>query len=164
MGVGAEKSMGVADLVFLGLAAVVGGGSCWSLMGFRFLHRLARRFLQLAAVRLRAADDKDVKILVLYHQLSVLRRQVGKPTFDHADRGLLAALSAAMPRTHCQAFMVQPATLLAWHRRLVAKRWTYPRRSRGRPPTAAAVSGLVLFEAPRFRSRLHDASPLPPRR
>ena len=111
-------------------------------MGFRFLYRLARRFLQLAALRLRAADDKDVEILVLRHQLSVLRRQVGKPAFDDADRALLAALSAAMPRTRWQAFMVQPATLLAWHRRLVAKRWTYPRRSRGRPPAAAAISGL----------------------
>jgi hypothetical protein len=114
-------------------------------MAFRFAYRLARRAVELVVLRFRAADDKDVEILVLRHQLSVLRRQVDRPQFDNPDLALLAVLSAALPRWRWpQVFVVQPATVLAWHRRLVARRWTYPRRSRGRPATSTTLARLIL--------------------
>ena len=100
---------------------------------------------ELVALRFRAADEKDVEILVLRHQVAVLRRQVDRPAFDDADRALLAALGALLPRARWRAFVVQPATILAWNRRLVARRWTYPpHRSRGRPAIEAGLAGLIV--------------------
>ena len=113
--------------------------------GLRFLYRLARRAFELVALRFRAADEKDVEILVLRHQVAVLRRQVDRPAFDDADRALLATLGGLLPRARWRAFVVQPATILAWHRRLVARRWTSPpHRSRGRPAIEAGLAGLIV--------------------
>jgi len=81
---------------------------------------------------------------VLRHELSILRRQVGRPQFEPRDRLLLAALSRMLPRRSWQAFLVRPETLLRWHRRLVANHWTYPHRRPGRPPIAGEVRELVL--------------------
>lgn len=113
-------------------------------MALRFLYRAARRALDLVVLRFRAAGDKDVEILVLRHQLAVMRRQVDKPRFDDADRALLSALSSVLPRQRWPVFVVQPATLLAWHRRLAARRWTYRSARRGRPPTAAVLARLIV--------------------
>ena len=74
---------------------------------------------------------KDLEILVLRHQLRVLRRTSGRPKLRLIDRVLLAAASRAMPRDRWVAFLVTPATLLRWHRELVRRRWTY--RRTGRP-------------------------------
>ena len=68
---------------------------------------------------------KDLEILVLRHQLTVLRRQVQRPKLQPADRALLAAVSRVLPRARWSCFFVQPETLLGWHRRLVAGAWTY---------------------------------------
>jgi transposase InsO family protein len=87
---------------------------------------------------------KEIEILVLRHELSILRRQVGRPRFETHDRLLLAALSRMLPRRSWMAFSVRPETLLAWHRRLVAGRWTYPHRRPGRPPISRDVRELVL--------------------
>jgi transposase InsO family protein len=76
--------------------------------------------------------------------LSVLRRQVGQPRYGPNDRLLLAALSRALPRRSWNAFLVRPDTLLHWHRRLVARSWTYPHRRPGRPPISGAVRELVV--------------------
>ena len=116
-------------------------------MVFRFVYRLARRALEFAALRLHSLDEKDVEILVLRHQLAVLRRQVARPAFDDGDRAVLALLASVLPRRRWPAFGVQPATILAWHRRLVARRWTYPHKRPGRPPTPAAIGRLVLLLA-----------------
>jgi transposase InsO family protein len=113
-------------------------------MAFRLLYRAVRRAFELLVLGFRAADAKEVEILVLRHQLAVLRRQVDKPRFDDADRAVLAALSRALPRHRWAAFLIRPETLLRWHRRLVARRWTYPRRAPGRPPTAAVIARLIL--------------------
>ena len=84
------------------------------------------------------------KMLVLRHELSVLRRQVSRPRLRPADRAVLAALSAALPRMRWSVFFVQPKTLLRWHRELVARKWTYPAtKPPGRPPTAQVVRELV---------------------
>src|ERR1039458_3823844 len=82
----------------------------------------------------RSADAKEIELLALRHEVAMLRRQVKRRSFDPADRALLAALSRLLPRSRWGAFGVTPATLLAWHRRLVARRWTYPHPSPLSPP------------------------------
>ena len=76
--------------------------------------------------------------------MAVLRRQIGRPNYRPADRALLAALSRLLPRSRWDSFGVTPGTLLAWHRPLVARRWTYPRRSPGRPPIDDQTSALIV--------------------
>src|SRR5438045_1528694 len=78
---------------------------------------------------------KELEIVVLRHQLHVLQRQVARPRLRTADRVLLAALGRSLPRVAWSSFLVSPATLLRWHRQLVAKRLTYARRTVGRPRT-----------------------------
>jgi putative transposase len=85
-----------------------------------------------------------VEILVLRHELAILRRQTGRPRLTPADRALLAAVSRALPWRAWVAFSVKPETLLCWHRRLVARRWTYPHRKPGRPPLERARRALIL--------------------
>ena len=105
-------------------------------MALRFLYRAVRGALALVVLRLRAADAKDVEILVLRHQLAVLRRQVDRAAFDHADRALLAALSALLPRRRWAAFLVQARHALALAPPAPLSAPDYPRRGPGRPPTA----------------------------
>jgi putative transposase len=101
------------------------------------------RLLELLVLLGRKDRAKELEILVLRHELSILRRQVGRPRFKAHDRILLAAFSRMLPR-HWTAFYVRSETLLAWHRRLVARRWTYPHRRSGRPPINREVRDLIL--------------------
>jgi hypothetical protein len=94
------------------------------------------------------AFAKDVEIVGLRHQLSVLRRQVKKPRLTWSDRALIALLVRLVPRERWSSFLVTPATILDWHRRLVRRRWTYPRRKPGRPLLPAETVELVLRLAP----------------
>jgi putative transposase len=92
-------------------------------------------------------DDgaKDLEILVLRHQVRVLRRKTGPPKLWLIDRVLLAAASRWIPRERWSCFLVTPATLLRWHRELVRKKWTYGKRGKpGRPPIDPKVAELVL--------------------
>jgi putative transposase len=91
------------------------------------------RSIQLLAQLARSDAAKDFEILVLRHQLAVLRRQT-RPKLEPADRALLAAVSRVLPRSRWSCFFVKPETPLRWHRRLVAGGWTYPGRGPGRPP------------------------------
>jgi putative transposase len=86
---------------------------------------------------------KELEIVVLRHELSVLRRQTGRPQLRPSDRLFLAAASRLLPRSRWRSFVVTPATLLRWHRRLVARRWTYSSRI-GRPPIGGGIRELVL--------------------
>jgi putative transposase len=102
------------------------------------------RSIQLLALLARGDAAKDLEILVLRHQLTVLRRQVQRPKLQPADRALLAAVSRVLPRARWSCFFVQPETLLGWHRRLVAGAWTYPHRHTGRPPLTHEIQQLIV--------------------
>jgi putative transposase len=80
------------------------------------------RSIQLLALLARGDAAKDLEILVLRQQLTVLRRQAPRPRLEPADRALLAAVSRVLPRDRWSCFLVTPQTLLRWHRRLVAAR------------------------------------------
>jgi transposase InsO family protein len=91
-----------------------------------------------------APDAKDVEIAVLRHQLTVLRREVARPTYTPSDRLVLAVLARLLPRERWSAFLVTPGTLLRWHRDLVRRRWTYPHRQGRRRRLDPSVVNLVL--------------------
>jgi putative transposase len=110
-----------------------------------FAYWSLRRLLELVVLRFRSEREKEIEILLLRHQLRVLERQVARPALTPADRALLAAFSRVLPRRAWKrSLFVTPGTLLRWHRELVARRWTYPHRRRGRPPTPAETRALVL--------------------
>ena len=109
-----------------------------------FGYLILRQALQLIILLARGGDTNAAEVLVLRHQVAVLRRQVRRPDLEPADRAVLAGLSRLLPRTRWTAFFITPATLLRWHRDLIARRWTYPRRRRGRPPVTAEVRQLAL--------------------
>ena len=89
---------------------------------------------------------KDAEILILRHQVAVLRRQAGTPKLSRADRAILSALSRLLPSGHLRQLrlIISPRTLLRWHADLVRRRWAYPHRTPGRPRTAQAIRTLVL--------------------
>jgi putative transposase len=102
-------------------------------------------FCQIAgwlSLHARTAAAKDLEILVLRHENAVLRRQNPKPRLDWADRAALAALIRLLPPTLQAQRLVTPATVLRWHRRLVARHWAHPHRL-GRPPIDPALAALV---------------------
>src|SRR5687768_6901417 len=104
----------------------------------------ARPRVELAGAARRSEAAKDVEILVLRHEVAVLRRHHPSPRLNWVDRALLSALTRQMPVKLRQLRLVSPRTLLRWHAQLVARRWTYPRRQPGRPPIAQPVRALVL--------------------
>lgn len=111
-------------------------------MLFRFAYLLVRGLVDVLGRRLCSRFENEVEIAVLRHELGVLRRQVSRPELVPADRAILAVLARLLPRERWSAFIVTPATLLRWHRRLVRKRWTYPKR--GRPRVNAESRQLVV--------------------
>ena len=116
---------------------------------FTLLYVIVRSLLGLLAVQFRRDLPEDAELLVLRHENAVLRRQIPRVRYEPPDRTWLAALSRLIPRHHwTQLLAVTPATVLAWHRRLAARTWTYPQRpARGRPPTLAAIKKLVVAMA-----------------
>jgi putative transposase len=90
----------------------------------------------------RTSASKDIELLVLRHEVAVLRRTNAKPRLDWADRALFAALIRRLPAVLRGHRLVTPATVLRWHRRLVTKKWTYPNRS-GRPPVDPTITALI---------------------
>jgi putative transposase len=109
-----------------------------------FLYRLVRRVLELIRIHRMDAVARDAEILVLRHQLAVLRRQVARPRFTWSDRALIATLAKLVRRERWAAFLVTPETILRWHRALVRRRWTYPHRRAGRPSLRAETVELVV--------------------
>ena len=113
-------------------------------MFFSLLYMVLRRLLGVLSSGDRAAGQVQLENLVLRHQVTILRRQVKRPVYSHCDRALLAAASRLLPRNRWNAFLVRPETLLAWHRGLVARKWTRWHRPPGRPAIDPEVRRLIL--------------------
>jgi len=109
------------------------------------LSLLVRALVRLLVLPCPGDGSKDLEILVLRHQLQVLRRKTGGSRFTTLDPVLLAAASRAIPRDRWASFLVTPQTLLRWHRELVRRKWTYRKeRKPGRPPIDPTAAGLIL--------------------
>ena len=99
------------------------------------------------ALLARSDAAKDAEILTLRHEVAVLRRANPHPKLSWLDRAVLSALSRLLPPPLRQQRLVSPRTLLRWHAKLITRRWTYPHRRPGRPPTAGPIRALVLLMA-----------------
>ena len=113
-------------------------------MVWSFVYLALHRILGLMVLCWRSAEANEVEILVLRHQLAILRRQHPRPRLQPKDRALLAALSRLLPRRRWSIFVVTPQMLLRWHRRMVRRHWTYPTTPRGRPPLPHKVQTLIV--------------------
>jgi putative transposase len=111
-------------------------------MTLRLLYLIVIRVFGWLALPGRGQASKDAEIMVLRHEVAVLRRQVTRPEPDRADRAVLAALARLLPATLRCRRLVTPGTLLTWHPRLIARKWTYPNRP-GRPKTSREIRDLV---------------------
>jgi putative transposase len=108
----------------------------------RLLYLVFVQLVNLLQLLGRSSASKNIELLVLRHEVAVLRRANPKPRLDWADRAVLAALIRRLPQMLWRHRLVTPGTILRWHRRLVAKNWTYPNRI-GRPPVDDAVAVLI---------------------
>ena len=128
-------------------------------MSVRLPYLFFRQVLGLVLLSCRSSSVKDVELLVLRHEVAVLRRTNPRPRLDWADRAVFAALVRRLPRALWCRRVVTPNTILRWHRRLVRRRWTYPNRT-GRPPIDDALTTVVVRmarENPRWG--LHEGAP-----
>ena len=113
-------------------------------MALSFFYLAFRALLGALVRRRRGLDVKDVELLVLRHELDVLRRQVARPQLRAADRALLSAATCHLPCPSREARLVTPRTLLRWHRVLVRRKWRQPPGRRGRPPKSAEIRDIVM--------------------
>jgi transposase InsO family protein len=111
-------------------------------VSLRLLYLIVNGLLHCLILLGRGSSSKDIELLVLRHEVAVLRRTNAKPRLDWADRALLAALIRRLPAVLRGHRLITPATVLRWHRRLVAKKWIYPNRS-GRPPLDDTIAALI---------------------
>jgi putative transposase len=109
-----------------------------------FVYVALCRLLQLVVLLCRSERSKELEILVLRHELAILRRRPRRAHFRPSDRAMLAALARRLPRSAWASLPVRPATLLRWHGQLVRRRWTYPHRRQGRPRLDRRVQALVV--------------------
>jgi putative transposase len=109
----------------------------------RLLYLIFQQILGLVLLMGRTSSSKDVELLVLRHEVAVLRRTHPRPRLDWADRAVFAALIRRLPRALRRHRLVNPGTILRWHRQLVRRRWTYPNRT-GRPPINDVLARLVV--------------------
>jgi putative transposase len=120
-------------------------------VSLRLLYFVFLRLLNLLLLLGRSSTSKDIELLVLRHEVAVLRRANPKPRPDWADRAIFAALVRRLPQMLRGHRLVTPSTILRWHHRLVAKKWTYPNRM-GRPPVEDTVASLIERMARENRS------------
>jgi putative transposase len=118
-------------------------------VSLRLAYPIFDRLLNWLTLLGRTSSSKDVELLVLRHEVAVLRRTNPRPRLGWADRAVLAALIRRLPTSLRGHRLVTPATVLRWHRRLVTKKWTYPNRS-GRPPIDDTIAALIEWNVPDF--------------
>ena len=111
-------------------------------MSLRLLYLIFIRVCGWLVLLGRSSASKNAELLVLRHEVAVLRRATPRPRLDWADRAVLAALIGLLPQSLRTLRLVTPGTVLRWHRRLVARKWTYPHRT-GRPPVSAEIAALI---------------------
>jgi len=111
-------------------------------MLIRLLYLMFARICAWLVLLGRSTASKDIELLVLRHEVAVLRRTHPQPRLDWADRAVLAALIRLLPRSLRTHRLVTPGTVLRWHRRLVARKQTYPNRT-GRPPASPEIAALI---------------------
>ncbi|OHV39404.1 integrase [Parafrankia soli] len=111
-------------------------------MSVRLLYLIFVRVCGWLVLLGRSSAAKDVELLVLRHEVTVLRRTQPKPRWDWADRAVLAALIRLLPKTLRVHRLVTPGTVPRWHRRLITRRWTHPHRT-GRPPISPEIATLI---------------------
>src|SRR3954447_1209737 len=114
-----------------------------SAVSLRLLYLIFQHLLGLLLLLDHTSATKDVELLVLRHEVAVLRRTNPRARLDWADRAVFAALIQRLPRALRRHRLITPDTILRWHRRLVRRRWTYPHRP-GRPPIDDALAALVV--------------------
>jgi putative transposase len=125
-------------------------------MVFSFLYLVVRAVFGALLRSRRGLHVKDIELLVLRHELEILRRQVARPKLGTVDRAQLAAAACHLPRSSRGVLLVTPRTLLRWHRALVRRSWRQPADGRGRPPLSLELRELVLRlarENPRWGHR-----------
>ncbi|MEV6132685.1 helix-turn-helix domain-containing protein [Streptomyces violaceusniger] len=115
-------------------------------MAIRLIYQLACQLFRWLALLSRSSAAKDVEILMLRHQLAVVQRIQPRPQFSWSDRVVMSALLRMVnKKQHARlALLVTPRSVLRWHARLVARKWTYPHPRPGRPPKPEALRKLVL--------------------
>ena len=104
-------------------------------------------FCQLSAwiaLLMRSEASKNAEILVLRHQVNVLRRQIARPRPSWADRALISALARLLPKAARRDLFLTPGTLLRWHTSLIKRRWTGKRQRCGRPPTSPSLRRVIV--------------------
>src|SRR5213595_952630 len=127
-------------------------------MALSFLYLAVWALLGALVRSRRALDVKDIELLVLRHELAILRRQVARPKLGMADRALLAAAAVHLPRPQRTLLFVTPRTLLRWHRALVQRKWRQPVGRVGRPPLSPEPSRVRTHAGATAASAASSAS------
>ena len=112
-------------------------------MATKLIYQMLLKLLSWIVLRTRSDTTKEIEILVLRHQLAVLQRRTPRPRISWTDRAMIAALARLLPARRRHGFLVTPATILRWHRQLVARRWTTSPTRPGRPAIPAGLRALV---------------------